>query len=596
MNSIKNHSPVRLTLKWFWHFTKPDKHLFFASSSLVVFAIIINETIPPYVVSRAFNKLTALQASGQPLEFWSFDHYAWIYIGLLLCGFVLWRLQVIIMWLFEIRATQRVMKHIFDHLQQQSSAFHANHFGGALVSDANKFGAGFERFMDDFTWAILTGTVAMTGALIVLSTVTWRLALALFIGCALYLFVMSRRTLMQMKFDRAVALAESNRTAKLADNITNVATVRAFAGESIENDIFHKQTERVKHDYHALMKVAMKNEAISQIGTTSINITAFVGGLIIVSVFNAPLGALFLAVNYTLTLSRRLWESNRVIRNVNRSLGDAHNMTQMLELAPEIADNPDAEPFQATQGTVEFENVTFRYEDDNSRDVFNGLSMKIPAGQKVGLVGPSGGGKTTITKLIMRFMDIQNGAIKIDNHDIAKLRLKDLRSSLTSVPQEPLLFHRTIAENISYGKVDASPENIQRVTKLAHAHEFINELPQGYETLVGERGVKLSGGQRQRIAIARAMLHDAPILVLDEATSALDSESEVLIQDALWKLMESKTALVIAHRLSTIQKMDRIIVMDKGKIVKEGSHQELLTKKGLYARLWSHQSGGFIDE
>lgn len=593
---MKNTTPIRQTLKWFWFFTKPNKRLFFTSSTLVVFALTINEIIPPYIVSLAFSKMTSLQASGQPLDFWQFDHYAWIYIGFLMGGFILWRSQVIVMWFFQIKASQRLMKYIFDHLQRQSSAFHANHFGGALVSDANKFGSGFERFIDDFTWSILTGVVSLVGSLIVLSTVSWQLALALFVGSLLYLFIMSRRTFKQIKFDRAVAAAESDRTAKLADNITNVSTVRAFAGEKLENNLFHKQTEILKRHDYKLMRVAMKNEAISQVGTMSINITAFLGGLIMVSFFNAPLGALFLAINYTITLSRRLWESNRVIRNVNRSLGDSHNMTQMLNVAPEIADNPDAMPIKATKGDVLFEDVNFRYLDGNSKNVFTNLNMRIPAGQRVGLVGPSGGGKTTITKLLMRFMDIQNGTIKIDDHDISKLRLEDLRNSITSVPQEPLLFHRTIAENISYGKVDASFEEIEKAAKVAHADEFIHELSNGYDTLVGERGVKLSGGQRQRIAIARAMLHDAPILVLDEATSALDSESEVLIQDALWKLMEGKTAIVIAHRLSTIQKMDRIIVIEKGQIVEEGSHAELLKQKGLYARLWSHQSGGFLDD
>lgn len=593
---MKKSTSTRLTLKWFWRFTQPDKHLFFASSSLVVLAMIVNEIIPPFIVALAFNRMTEIQASGQPLDFWQFDHYAWFYIGFLFAGFVFWRLQVIIMWIFDIRAAQRIMKHIFDHLQRQSSTFHANRFGGALVSDANKFGAGFERFMDDFTWAVLTGIVSLIGSLVVLATVSWQIALALLVGCTLYLTIMGRRTLKQMKYDRAVAAAESDRTAKLADNITNVATVRAFAGESVENKLFHKQTEIVKHSFYSLMRVAMKNEAISQVGTMSISITAFLGGLIMVSLFDAPLGVLFLAVNYTLTLSRRLWESNRVIRNINRSLGDAHSMTQMLELKSEIKDNPDAQHFKATKGEVDFENVSFRYQDGNSKNVFSDLSLRIPAGQKVGLVGPSGGGKTTVTKLIMRFMDIQNGVIKIDGQDIAKLRLEDLRSSMSSVPQEPMLFHRTIAENISYGKVGASHEDVIKAAKLAHAHEFIEELPNGYDTLVGERGVKLSGGQRQRVAIARAMLQDAPILILDEATSALDSESEALIQDALWTLMEDKTAIVIAHRLSTIQKMDRIVVMNNGHIAEQGTHRELIRQGGIYANLWSHQSGGFIDE
>lgn len=228
---------------------------------------------------------------------------------------------------------------------------------------------------------------------------------------------------------------------------------------------------------------------------------------------------------------------------------------------------------------------------------FSTDSIYQSPGEKIGLVGPSGGGKTTITKLLLRFMDISKGSISIDGQDIRKITQSDLRRFISYVPQEPLLFHRTIAENIAYGTHNATREMIQKAAKGAHAEEFIQSLSDGYETLVGERGVKLSGGQKQRIAIARAMIKDAPILVLDEATSALDSESEVLIQDALWKLMKDRTAIVIAHRLSTIQHLDRIIVLDKGKIAEEGTHKDLVKKKnGLYARLWSHQSGGFIQD
>jgi ATP-binding cassette subfamily B protein len=211
-------------------------------------------------------------------------------------------------------------------------------------------------------------------------------------------------------------------------------------------------------------------------------------------------------------------------------------------------------------------------------------------------VGHSGSGKTTFTRLLLRFSDIDGGQILIDGQNIAHITQDDLHRHIAYVPQEPLLFHRSIAENIAYGKDEADEATIKKTAELAHAAEFIDNLPKGYETLVGERGVKLSGGQRQRVAIARAMIKDAPILVLDEATSALDSESEKLIQSALWKLMQGRTAIVIAHRLSTIQKMDRIVVLDNGKIVEQGSHQELLKKNGTYAALWAHQSGGFLED
>lgn len=591
-----NPSTTRRTLHWFWQFTRPDRKFFYASSIMAAVAVIIQDLLPPLIVSKAFNELQSTYSSGQTIDFWNLDHFAWAYIGALLAGFVLWRSQVVMCWIFEVRSMQRLMEYVFDHLQRQSNRFHADHFGGALVSHANKFVGAYERLMDDFTWAIVTGFTSLFGAIAILWTVAWQYALALFVGCIIYLLVMGRRASKQMKYDRALADSESMRTARLADNITNIATVRAFAGEDGENKLFHTQTEHTRLANMKLLRIAMVNEMISHAGTMSINILAFTGGLIIISVFNAPLGSLFLAINYTLALSRRLWESNRTIRNVNRSLGDASNMTEILDQKPEIEDTPGATEFKASKGTVSFKAVTFAYEDGNGSNVFENLDLEIPAGQKVGLVGPSGGGKTTITKLIMRFMDIQVGVIAIDGHDISKIKLHDLRSSLTSVPQEPLLFHRTIAENIRYGNPTATEDEVIQAARLAHAHEFIKDLPHGYQTLVGERGVKLSGGQRQRVAIARAMLKDAPILILDEATSALDSESEVLIQDALWKLMEKRTAIVIAHRLSTIQHMDRILVVDQGRIVEEGSHKQLLKKKGLYAKLWSHQSGGFIED
>ena len=228
--------------------------------------------------------------------------------------------------------------------------------------------------------------------------------------------------------------------------------------------------------------------------------------------------------------------------------------------------------------------------------LFRGFSLDVQPGERVGLVGPSGGGKTSITKLLLRYMDIQTGAITIDGQDIRSITRDDLHKAISYVPQEPLLFHRSLGENIAYGNPDASLATIKTSAIRAHADQFISNLPNGYNTLVAERGIKLSGGQRQRVAIARAMLKDSPILLLDEATSALDSESEKLIQDALWKLMEGRTAIVIAHRLSTIQRMDRIVVLNNGKIVEEGTHKQLIKQKGTYAGLWAHQSGGFLDE
>jgi ATP-binding cassette subfamily B protein len=270
-------------------------------------------------------------------------------------------------------------------------------------------------------------------------------------------------------------------------------------------------------------------------------------------------------------------------------------MAVKLTQKSSVEDPRVPEPLAIRTGAIQFRDVTFIHSGADDA-LFEKFSLSIEPGEKIGLVGHSGSGKTTFTRLLLRFSDIQDGAITIDGQDVSHITQEDLHSVIAYVPQEPLLFHRSIRENIAYGNLGADDAAVKRAAKHAHAHDFIRTLPVRYDTLVGERGVKLSGGQRQRIAIARAMLKDAPVLVLDEATSALDSESEVLIQDALWKLMEGRTAIVIAHRLSTIQKMDRIVVLENGKIVEEGPHKTLLAKKGTYAKLWAHQSGGFIDE
>ena len=246
-------------------------------------------------------------------------------------------------------------------------------------------------------------------------------------------------------------------------------------------------------------------------------------------------------------------------------------------------------------GSVDFKGVTFAHQD-NTTELFSDFSLHIKSGERVGLVGLSGSGKTTLARLILRFSDIEQGSINIDGQNIADVSQESLRKNIAYVPQEPMLFHRTLRENIAYGRPDASEAEIMGAVEKSNSLEFIASLPNGIDTIVGERGVKSSGGQRQRVAIARAILKDAPILILDEATSALDSQSEKLIQDALVKLMKGRTSIVIAHRLSTIAKLDRIIVLSDGKITEQGTHGELLKQHGTYANLWSHQSGGFIEE
>jgi len=297
---------------------------------------------------------------------------------------------------------------------------------------------------------------------------------------------------------------------------------------------------------------------------------------------------------YIIGLSGQLWSFARIIRDFYEGYADAKEMIEIMKLPYEIQDVAGAKNIVVDKGEIVFEDIHFSFNEN--REVLKGVNLKINAGQKVALVGPSGAGKTTFVRLILRFYDVISGAVKIDGQDIKNVTLESLRRNISIVPQDPLLFHRTIKENIRYGKLDATDAEIEEAARLAHCDEFIENLPQKYDTYVGERGIKLSGGERQRVAIARAILKNAPILILDEATSSLDSHSESLIQDALDNLMKGRTTVVIAHRLSTIKKMDRIIVLEKGNIKEDGSHDDLIAQEeGLYKALWNLQAGGFIQ-
>ena len=308
------------------------------------------------------------------------------------------------------------------------------------------------------------------------------------------------------------------------------------------------------------------------------------------------IATLVLIVNYAQTIQGELWNINSIFKNINRVFGDAHEMTLILDMVDDVVDMPGADKLVMIQAEVNFDHISFKHKDAKE-PIFQDFSLKVKPGERIGLVGVSGSGKTTLTKLLLRFADVDEGQITISDQNIKDVTQRSLRENIAYVPQETSLFHRSIAENIAYGKLDATPEEIQHAAELANAHEFIKDLPDGYDTLVGERGIKLSGGQRQRIAIARAILKDAPILVLDEATSALDSESEALIQDALNTLMQGRTSIVIAHRLSTVASLDRIVVLEDGKIVEQGTHHQLLGKShGVYNHLWSRQSGAFMEE
>ncbi len=596
MKILKPSSTTSRTLQIYWRYTRRYIVIFLVASIGAALAVVTQAMIPPYIVARIFSKLQFAYAHHQTLHFSMFANYfTWFALSMII-GMVLWRIQGYYVWKLEEQVRRDAANEVYDHLQAQSQRFHADRFGGAIVSQTNKFLGSYERLMDEFIWNVIPSVTTLVVAIGVLLFISWQYALILLAISFVYLLIMSKRVKKQMPYNVDLAAKESQQTAALADAITNMNTVRAFAGEAYESNRFRQYSNRLHISYRKLTIEALKTDALSHVQTNGFQIISLLAGLIAVTTYNFNVSLLYLLVSYTGRIVDRLWEFSRIVRNTNRSLGDAVEMTEILNVVPEIQDPPRPEKVSIQRGEVQFKHVMFAYPENQKKPLFRGLDMKIKPGEKVGLVGPSGGGKTTITQLLLRFMDVQDGEITIDHQNIATIKQADLRSRIAYVSQEPILFHRTLAENIGYGDQAASQEVIEGVAKMAHAHDFIRQLPKGYETLVGERGVKLSGGQRQRVAIARAMLKNAPILVLDEATSALDSESEVLIQDALWRLMEGRTAIVIAHRLSTIQHMDRIIVLEEGQVVEQGSHKELLARNGTYAKLWTHQSGGFIND
>ena len=505
-----------------------------------------------------------------------------------------WRINLFLNWTMETAAQRDLYRRIFTALTEQSLTFHADRFGGALVSQTTKLIGAFERFWDTIFFQVMPSLTSVIAAITILSFIFWQYAVVLAIVAVIFgtaVFFGSRFMLNRTKEE---AQASTATNAHVADAITNVMTIKSHGREFQELEMLDINTQTWREKSLSTMRGFLGVSSIYSSIITLLNVSALVAAIWAAEHHVISIGTVYLAITYTFTVARQLWEMNSIMRNYNRIMGDAHDMTEILNLTPEVK-NTSTNALTVPKGEIAFSSVTFTH-GGSKGPIFNDFNLTIKPGERIGLVGHSGSGKTTLTRLLLRFADIEKGAITIDEVNIADITQQSLRESIAYVPQEPLLFHRSLRENIAYGKPNATDTEIKKAAKLANAMEFINDLPDGLETMVGERGVKLSGGQRQRIVIARAILKNAPILVLDEATSALDSESEKLIQDSLGNLMKGRTSIVIAHRLSTIAKLDRIIVLDHGTIVEEGTHTTLLKKDGVYASLWAHQSGGFIEE
>jgi ATP-binding cassette subfamily B protein len=381
----------------------------------------------------------------------------------------------------------------------------------------------------------------------------------------------------------------------VADALTNNLIVRSFGNERKEIGVLEKMTRRFttvyKKDFGFITAEGSTRVALM----VAVQVISIAVAAHMVALHTLSLATAIFMLAYLQRIGSQLFVLGDIIHGYDQALLDSQPMTEMLLTENLVNDAPGAKKLHLTTPIIQLKDATYRYPDGNE-DVLKHINLTIPAGQKIGLVGHSGAGKSTIVQLLLRFSDLTSGNIAISDQNIRDITQESLRHHIAYVPQEPLLFHRSLRENIAYGKQNATDSEIREAATKANAIEFIDKLSHGLDTTVGERGVKLSGGQRQRIAIARALLKDSPILVLDEATSALDSESEKMIQSALETLMRGRTSIVIAHRLSTIAKLDRIVVLEDGMIAEDGTHNQLLKKNGIYAKLWAHQSGGFIEE
>jgi ATP-binding cassette subfamily B protein len=488
---------------------------------------------------------------------------------------------------------RELSNYSFERIIKNSYHFFSNRFVGSLVTKSRRFVRAFEIMHDTFVHNFWSTAIVLLGIFVVLFMQAPFIALIFFVWSVLYVFIVSLFIKKRMSYDIAKAEADSLVSGRLADVLSNIFALKVFSAQEREEDSFclvtkNEQNHRNKAWYFHNIQEAVQSGLMVTIQAI---VLYFIIKLWIAGSMST--GMVVLIQTYLIIIFDNLWNFGKATTKFMEAIADMKEVIDIFETVPDIEEPKNPQISEMATGNIEFENVGFVY--DSGQQVFENFNLKVKAGEKIGLVGHSGAGKSTITKMLLRFVDVSKGGIKIDGQDIREVLQDDLRRAISYVPQEPMLFHRTISENIAYGKPDATTEQIIMAAKKAHAHEFISTLQHGYDTLVGERGVKLSGGERQRVAIARVMLTNTPILILDEATSSLDSISESYIQDAFSELMKGKTTIVIAHRLSTIQKMDRIIVLDKGQIVEEGTHKDLLKKDGLYADLWNHQTGGFLE-
>ena len=589
MEKDKDYSNLHtgLVLKYYWQVIKRYKIAFFG----IIVGVIIASLLDIYIPLQ-FLKLWKLLSSTD----FNFAQNAYqILTFIFILGLVRLLFARGVSFLnsyFCANTMAGLREQAFSYMIGHSHTFFANNFGGSLTQKIAKYARAFERMMDMMVDNGLPLIIRAVGTVFAIYTLYPKYSYILFVFCIVFILTALIYVKLKLKYDIIAARSDTKTTGALADSISNHSSIQLFAGQDFERGrvggVIQEQKRATVTNWYLWVGLS----TIQSFYTVAIEFIIFwiaIGdwkfGLIGVPV-------MILIQTYLGRLVMSLWSFHAIIRTYYDGFADAQEMSLILDKPYEIEDIAPNK-MENVKGEIVFDNITYIYENNNQK-VFNNFSLKINAGDKVAIVGSSGAGKSTFVRLLMRLFNLQTGRILIDGVDISTVSQKNLREEIGFVPQDPVLFHRTLMENIRYGKRNATDEEVKKAASLAHCDEFIANLPKGYETYVGERGVKLSGGERQRVAIARAILKNAPILILDEATSALDSESEMLIQDALHNLIEGKTVIVIAHRLSTIRGMSRIIVISQGSIIEDGTHEELLNiEGGIYKNLWNIQAGGF---
>jgi ATP-binding cassette subfamily B protein len=585
----RDRAATKFIHRLFWRANFIDKKTLIIWACTRPVALLIYNVIIPFQVAYGLQAIIGRQ-------FGQIDHFAYIILfsGIVYCVF--WGVGGVAICRNGKVGTEFIQREIFSNYLHKDYEFYNNTHLGSLGAQAIRLKDAFNEYCVLVMNGVTKQAIIVVVSIGIIAYQSVWLALVTLISMVLILSFTIATSRWRLKYRRLLSEANSEVAGVVGDALGQGVTVKSFAAESYEQD-------------H--LSAPLKKQVEAQYWSWAMSIPADIGRMLLATIATVLLlimtarlyeqGAISIAIVvlvqlYVVKLVQSTLEIADIVKTYDAIMSGAHQAARTMLVQPTVVDRPKPKRLpKNTQFNLRLKDVTYRYDDAPAGvSAIRDFSLDIKRGEKIGLVGYSGSGKTTLTKLLLRFVDVTEGSIVIDGIDIRDLPQKELRARIAYVPQEPLLFHRNIEENIAYGRPSAGTAAVRKAGKTAYVDEFVADLSQGYETIVGEKGVKLSGGQRQRVAIARALLKDAPILVLDEATSALDSRSEQYIQKALWRLMRGRTALVIAHRLSTIQRMDRIVVMDKGRIVEVGTHDELLEQSGIYAKLWAHQSGGYL--